>query len=111
MRKYSYTTILLLTTFIYGIHMMMGYTFLRILEPPMRTVVIIGMLLLPLLSGVFIKLKKVKALQWSIITITSVWIMVATMYILHPLPNGGWVLAGGLALYALNILGRGDWRV
>ena len=111
LKKYSYTTTLLLTTFLYGIHMLTGRTFLRIVEPPMRHVLVAGMILIPILGVIFIAKKRIIPLKWVIISISSLWIMISTLYVIHPIQNGGWVLSGSLTLYALNILWRGDWRI
>ena len=111
MKKYSYTSVLLLTTFLYGLHMLTGRTFLRIIEPPMRHFLVAGMVLIPILGAIFIAKKRLTPLKWAIISITSLWVMISTLYAIHPIQNGGWVLSGSLTLYALIILWKGDWRV
>ena len=59
MKKYSYTIVLLLTTFLYGLHLLTGFTFLRIIEPPMRHLLVAGMLITPILGALFIAKKRI----------------------------------------------------
>ena len=110
MREYSYSLILAIGTFFYGLHMQLVGTYVRILEPPMRYVLIAGLILVPILSLIFIFSRRNRLLKHTMSLNAGLWAMVGTMYLINPIPNGGWVLAYVIMLINWNLLVEGDWR-
>ena len=110
MKKYPYTSVLNFITFSYGLHMILGFTSLRLLEPPMRWVLVAGLLLSPILNVAFIKINDARKLNISLRITTIIWIIITGLYFLHPISNGGWILTLTPVLLGLVILARGDWR-
>lgn len=109
-RDYSYSLLLAIGTFLYGLHMQFGNTYVRILEPPMRYVLIIGLIIVPVLSLIFILNRKNKPLKYAMSLNAGLWAMIGTMYLINPIPNGGWVLAYLIMFVNWNLLVEGDWR-
>ena len=109
-RDYSYSLLLAIGTFLYGLHMQFGNTYVRILEPPMRYVLIIGLIIVPILSLIFILSRKNKLLKYAMSLNAGLWAMIGTMYVINPIPNGGWVLAYLITFINWNLLVEGDWR-
>ena len=110
MREYSYSLLLAVGTFLYGLHMQFSGAYIRILEPPMRCVLIFGLIIVPILSLIFIFNRRNKLLKHTMSLNAGLWAMIGTMYLINPIPNGGWVLAYIITVINWNLLVEGDWR-
>lgn len=103
-------TIINAITVLYGLNMAIGNHYIRILEPPLRYVLIACLLVSPLLAQLSLATFKRRYLGWLLVLISMSWAFVAWFYFVHPVKNGGWGLALGYMLLTFVQLYRGDYR-
>lgn len=84
-------------------------TYIRILEPPARYVLIAVMLVVSILNilGVAFSWQKTRGL--GLIGIAGCWSGVSYLYWVNPVSNGGWTLTLALTVITLTALYRGDF--
>lgn len=109
MKKWIYTLTLALGTLLFGISGIIHQTYLRIVEPPMRWLLIGLMIVIPLLIFISILKNKPNVVGSLMIGIGGVWGSVTLLYFISPLQNSGWILSGIITLTCLATLMRGDW--
>ncbi|MDK6688338.1 hypothetical protein QP246_02550 [Aerococcus urinae] len=110
-RKNAYTYALALTTFLYGVSLILQQnTYIRLIEPPARWFLICTCLALPIWLVYANSTSKPRGKSWGAIGIAALWAGIAVLYLIHPVENGGWVLCMGISLLALATLSTGDWR-
>lgn len=98
-----------ISTLIYGIMMAFSWTNSRILEPPGRYILIGSLIVLPIILMVLTYTSHNNMRGWCIIAISVVWVWISILYTLHPLNNGGWILALSQVGYSFILLFRGDF--
>ncbi|KAA9232810.1 MULTISPECIES: hypothetical protein [Aerococcus] len=110
-RKNAYTYALALTTVLFGISLILQRnTYIRLIEPPTRWLLILACFVLPTWLIWSNSTNRPKGKSWSVIGIAALWAGIAALYVIHPVQNGGWALCLGISLLTLATLSTGDWR-
>lgn len=80
-------------TMFYGAALITSKNYIRIIEPPMRYVLIFACFALPMILLVVIYKKQDKARGWLFIALAVLWWLIAWLYFINPVNNSGWILA------------------
>lgn len=78
---------------IYGIALIISNNHIRIIEPPMRYLLIVTCFVLPIILLTVIYKDKKHARGWLFIGLAVLWWWIAWLYFINPVNNSGWILA------------------
>ena len=101
-------TWLSLSTIIYGLHLILMQTHLRVIEFPPRLFLILACLIIPAVNLYALYKGYKNASKWAVVALTTLWSNIGLLYGVHPVSNGGWVLAVVVIGFSLISLYDGD---
>lgn len=80
-------------TLLYGVALMLSDNRIRLIEPPMRYLLIGLCIILPIIKIIALYQGWNKARGWVLIALAVLWWWVAWLYFINPISNSGWILA------------------
>ena len=107
-KRYKIQTWLSLSTIIYGLHLIFMQTHLRIVEFPPRLFLILVCLIIPAVNLYALYKGRREVSRWAVVALTTLWSNIGVLYGVHPVSNGGWVLAVVIIGFSLIALYDGD---
>lgn len=98
-----------LVTIVYGVVLIFSNTHIRLIEPPMRYLLIVACLILPIILLIVMYREQRNLRGWLVIALAVLWWWIAWLYFINPVNNAGWILAISNVGHAFILLFRGNF--
>ena len=97
-------------TLLYGVVLMVSDARIRIIEPPLRYLLIGLCIILPVIKIIALRKSWDKTRGWVLIAMAVTWWWIAWLYFINPVNNSGWILATSNVGHIFIHLARGRFE-